>query len=76
MIIHVKARPGSSSEGIKQISQGMYEASVKEMAKKGKANLALIKLIAGYFGVSSSKVKIKGGLTSKNKILEIQNDKI
>ena len=71
MIINVKVKPGSSSEGIKQVSQERYEASIKEMAKKGKANLALIKLAAGYFGVSSSKVKIKGGLTSKNKILEI-----
>ena len=39
----------------------------------GKANDAVIAILADYFEVSKSKVKIVGGLKSRNKIIEILN---
>lgn len=38
---------------------------------KGKANEEIIKKLAKYFGVPSSKVRIVAGLRSKSKIVEI-----
>jgi uncharacterized protein (TIGR00251 family) len=39
--------------------------------EKGKANIELIKKLAKYFNISSSKVKIISGLKSRRKIVEI-----
>lgn len=45
---------------------------VKEPAKEGKANEAVIKLLAEYFNVSKLRVSIVLGLKSKKKIIEIK----
>ena len=39
--------------------------------KKGEANRELIKKLAKQFSVSSSRIKIVSGFTSKNKIVQI-----
>jgi len=71
MRISVKVKPGNKEEKIDKINDNAYEVSIKERAEKGKANLVLLKIIARYFNVSSSAVRIKSGLASKSKILEI-----
>lgn len=71
MIVSVKVKPGNKEEKINKINGNSYQISIKERAEKGKANISLIKLIAKYFNVSSSAVRIKSGLASKSKILEI-----
>ena len=43
--------------------------------EKGKANLELIKKISKKFNVSSSQVKIIAGTKSKNKVIEIVENK-
>lgn len=50
---------------------GSFLVWVKEPAEKGKANKAVIKALAKYFGVAQSEVKIVSGFSSKQKILEI-----
>lgn len=42
--------------------------------EKGKANIELIKKLAKHFNVSSSQVRIKSGLKSRKKIVEIFED--
>jgi uncharacterized protein (TIGR00251 family) len=42
--------------------------------QKGKTNMELIKKLAKYFNVSSSKVKIVSGFKSRRKIIEIVNE--
>ena len=71
MIIKVKVKPNSRRQSIEQ-ENGVYNMDLKEKADKGKANLEIIKLLAKHFKVSSSQVRIKSGITSKNKIIEIQ----
>jgi len=44
---------------------------IKEKPIKGKANKAIIKKLADHFGISTSKIKIKTGLKSDTKIIEI-----
>ena len=48
MIIKVKTRPGSKDNKL-EIKDGIYHVSVKKQAIDGKANEALIKLLAKYF---------------------------
>ncbi len=53
---------------------GSLTIYTKAPAIEGRANLAAVKLLAKHFGVSSSKVKLLRGATSKYKVFEI--DKI
>lgn len=48
-----------------------FRISVKEPAIEGKANEAVIKLLAEHFKVPKSNIKIIRGLKSKNKIIDI-----
>ena len=50
---------------------GSLTIYTKAPAIEGRANLAAVKLLAKHFGVSSSKVKLVRGASSKYKVLEI-----
>jgi len=49
-----------------------YTVRVKALPREGKANVAVIKLLAEYFGVTRSSVRITSGLSGRNKIVEIR----
>ncbi len=51
-----------------------YLIKVKEPPREGKANSAVVKLLAKYFKVSQSSVKIVSGAGSRNKIIDIVLD--
>jgi uncharacterized protein (TIGR00251 family) len=46
---------------------------IREPAAEGKANTALVELVAGHFGVAKSQVAIVRGHTSRHKIIEVQS---
>ena len=71
MKIFVKAKPGSRKEYIKKTAETSFIVSVTEPPVKGKANRAIIKLLAGYFGVNPSLIQILKGERSKTKIIEL-----
>ena len=52
-----------------------YEIFVRDPAVEGKANLAVIKLLAKEFNVSKSRVSLKTGTKSRFKIFEIERKK-
>ena len=70
MKIQVKVKPNSKIEEVSQEGDS-FVVKVKEPPKEGKANQAVIKLLAQHFGVSQSQVKIASGFKSKNKVIEI-----
>jgi len=72
MIIEVKVKTKSSNEGIKKLEDNKFEVRVNEAPEGGKANERVIELLAKYFGVPKSSIKIKHGLTSRNKIITIE----
>lgn len=78
MKISVKVKPNSKKESFekieppeKHLGKQHFLASVKEPPFKGKANAAVINLVAGRFKTSPSKIKIIAGNKSKQKIIEI-----
>ncbi len=71
MKIFVKAKPGAKENKIKKIDESHFEVSVNQPPKENKANFAVIELLADYFEVPFSGIRIISGATSKNKILEI-----
>ncbi len=84
MKIIVKAKTNAKKEIIEKVTQqslnllgepakpDIYKVSVKEHAVGGKANKAIIRVVALYFNVAPSLVNIVSGLTSKTKTLEIK----
>ena len=72
MKIFVKVKPNSKEESIKKLSDTNFEICVKEPPVKGKANAAIIKVLAKRFGVPLSSVNIIIGHTSRQKIVEIK----
>lgn len=70
MKIRVKVKPNSRTEEVIQEGDG-FTVRVKEPPKEGKANEAVIKLLAEHFGISKSQVRILSGFKSKNKVVEV-----
>jgi len=69
--LNVKVHPQSSRSLVKKIDESNYEVWVTTPAVDNQANESLIKLLAKYFKVTKSCIKIVSGATSKNKIVEI-----
>jgi len=70
MKIQVKVKPNSRTEGLSREGDS-FIVKVKEPPKEGKANQAVIKLLAQHFGIPQSRVRILSGFKSKNKVVEI-----
>jgi len=70
--IQVKAKPNSKNDEVSQ-EGGSFIVKVKEPPKEGRANQAIIKLLAHHFSVPKDQVKILNGFKSKNKVIEIIN---
>lgn len=71
MKIFVKAKTRVREEGIEKIGEASFVVKVKEPPMEGKANEAIVKTLAGYFGIPASRVHIVSGYKSKSKIVEI-----
>jgi len=70
MKIQVKVKPNSKIEELSQEGDS-FIVKVNEPPKEGKANQAVIKLLAVHFGVPQSQVRILSGLRSKDKVVEV-----
>lgn len=74
MILHVKVKPNSKQDLIKQETDGSLKVYIKAPPVNGKANEYLVKFIAGIVDQPKSKVKLLKGETSAFKKLEIDAD--
>jgi uncharacterized protein (TIGR00251 family) len=72
MLIKVRAKPNSKKEGIPKLDENYYEVRVSAPPVKGMANRRITELLAEYFGVPKSKVKLVKGGTLREKVFEIQ----
>lgn len=85
MRIIVKAKPNSKIEMMERIGQPSldlgdvrpkiveYKVSIKEPPVGGRANEAIVKVLAKYFDVAPSLVRLVSGASSKRKVFEITN---
>jgi len=71
MKIFVKVKPKAKEERVIKISETNFKVWVQETPEKGRANQAVLRVLADYFGTSQSSIKIISGSTSKLKIIEI-----
>ena len=73
MKIQVKVKPSSKTEDISREGYS-FIVKVKEPPREGKANQAVIKLLAEHFGVPHSQVRILSGFRSRNKVIEVAKE--
>ncbi len=71
MKIRVTVKPNSKQQKIEESADGTLKIRLKSPPVDGKANQELIKVLAKKYGVPKAQITIKSGLTSKNKIIEI-----
>ena len=70
MKIRVKVVSNLKNEEVTKEDDG-FLVKVKEPPKEGKANKAVIKLLAEYFGVSQGSIRIVRGFRSRTKVIEV-----
>ncbi len=69
--LRVKVKPNSRVEALVALDGGSYEARVKAPPGDGKANAALVALIADHFGVRKAQVVIKSGASGRLKLVQV-----
>lgn len=74
--ISIVVKTGSKVEQIKQIdlpaqAGDYYEVCVKARPVEGQANQAVVRLLSEFLKIPKSAIRIKSGLKSKNKIVDI-----
>lgn len=73
MFIKVKVFPCAGEEEIIAKSRDSFEVRIKEKPQMGQANRGVVRVLAGYFKVPESKVRIVKGFREPGKIVEIKN---
>ncbi|MGA2435385.1 MAG: DUF167 domain-containing protein [Bryobacteraceae bacterium] len=71
MRISVKVKPNSKRPRIEMADDGSLTVYLKSAPIEGRANDELIASLAGRFGVPKSRVRVRSGLASRTKVVEI-----
>ena len=69
--IWVIVKPQAKKQQLTRLPDGSYQASVHAPAQDGKANQALIELLAREFSVAKSRIAIVRGAASRKKLIEL-----
>jgi uncharacterized protein (TIGR00251 family) len=70
MRLYVKVKLKAKTEQVKQIDPFHFEISVKEPPIEGRANEAVIRILAELFDIPKARLHIISGQTSRNKVLQ------
>ncbi|MBW4663381.1 MAG: DUF167 domain-containing protein [Chroococcus sp. CMT-3BRIN-NPC107] len=70
----IKVKPNSSQQKITEETDGSLTISLKSPPVDGKANEELVKLLAKKFNIPKSKITIKLGLSSRQKLVVINTE--
>ncbi len=71
--IWVTVKPRAKTEEVRKTDEGQYMVSVHAPPQEDRANKALIELLANYFSVPKSSVRIIRGQTGRKKLIEIDS---
>jgi uncharacterized protein (TIGR00251 family) len=70
MKIQVKVTPNWNKDELSRDGD-KFIVKVKEPPREGRANLAVVRLLAKHFGIPQSQIRIISGFRSRNKIIEV-----
>lgn len=72
VILPVRAQPGARRNEVRGEQNGRLKVSVTQVAEKGKANKAILKLLSAMLGVRRSRLELLSGETSSEKRILIR----
>ena len=72
-ILEVKVKPNAKQQKVEITEEGVWLVSLCCPPVDGKANRELIKLLSKDLDVPKSKIKIKSGLSSRNKLIKVDD---
>lgn len=68
----VTLKLGSREQKVEKVDMGNYKVRVKARSVKGEANAEMIQVLAEYFNVKKTTVKIVIGKTAREKLVEVK----
>jgi uncharacterized protein (TIGR00251 family) len=71
--LKVKVKPGSRVDELTPLEDGSWQARVKAPPVDGKANAAVIELIAAHFGLRKAQVTLKSGASGRFKLFTVDD---
>ncbi len=71
MKLFVRVTPKAKRTAIKQLDASHYKVWVTAPPERGKANKAVMKLLADHFDIAQSKLELKTGGGSRDKIIDM-----
>ncbi len=72
MTIKIRVKPNSKTNAVKPNEDGSYAVSLTTTPIEGKANAQLIRVLADHFGVAKSRIAIRSGQKSRDKLVIIE----
>jgi uncharacterized protein len=72
LLIKVKVFAGCKKMKLLKRKDDEFEVRVKEKVEEGKANKSVIKVLANYFKIDESMIRLIKGFKERNKIFEIK----
>ena len=70
--LSVRVQPGASKDEVVGFQDGVLRVKVAAPPVRGRANAALLALLAELLGVSKSRLSIVKGEASRNKVIAIE----
>ncbi len=71
-LVRVKAYPDSRRDELRELGPDRYEAKVRAPAEDGRANAAVLALLAGRLGVEPRRLRIIKGARERSKLVELR----
>ena len=71
MLVSVRVKPNSKNPRIEEAADGSLTVYLKAPPVEGKANRELLARLAERFGVPKSRVRIRHGVSSRNKVVQV-----
>lgn len=71
MLVRVKAFPEAKKEELTKKTENSFEIKVKEKAERGEATKRVMAVLAAYFKVPVSRIRLIKGAKQPSKIFEI-----
>lgn len=72
IVIALKVRPGARQAGFSGVHNHQLRVAVQAPPEHGRANRAVIRLLASTLSVASSQIEILRGTTSRSKQVRVQ----
>jgi uncharacterized protein (TIGR00251 family) len=71
--LRIRVKPGSRREELLEQPDGSWLAHVKAPPVDGKANAALVALLAEHFGLRKAQVNIRSGSGGRLKLVQLED---